>query len=142
MVQSNILVSSVTSTHKSCIHDGKRHNVNSYGAIEGQKFDYVLMMDVLEHIEDDAGFLKDIRKYQKAGTVLFITVPAFQFLFSLHDKELHHYRRYDYAGLRSVLEQAGYRVPRKGGGLDVFLLQPDIAAADNEKQNTESGNVE
>lgn len=111
----------------SCVHAGKWHNVNAYREIEGKKFDYILMMDVLEHIGDDVKFLKDIRKYQKANTILFITVPAFQRLYSLHDEQLHHFRRYEYKSLHRVLEEAGYKIV-PGGGLDVFLFQPDSAS--------------
>ncbi len=73
-------------------------------------FDLILMMDVLEHIEDDAEFLRLVcRKLKPDGNVL-ITVPAFQRLFSLHDEELRHFRRYNRITLRNTVEQAGCRV--------------------------------
>lgn len=73
-------------------------------------FDFVLMMDVLEHIEDDAGFLVYLKRYLKQDTVLVITVPAFQSLFSLHDRELHHFRRYSYKSLKEILQKSGYQI--------------------------------
>ena len=68
------------------------------------------MMDVLEHIKDDIGFMKKLKKYQKEDTIIFMTVPAFQSLYSLHDEQLHHFRRYDRRGLEYVLEQSGYTI--------------------------------
>lgn len=92
------------------IHKGKENYVNSYEAIEGQKFNYVLMMDVLEHIEDDVLFMKNLHKYLENDTVILLTVPAFQSLYSLHDEQLHHYRRYNFKTLRKTLKASGYRV--------------------------------
>ena len=73
----------------------------------GGDFDYVLLMDVLEHMEDDVAFLKELRKYLTDHTVLFVTVPAFQSLFSLHDIELHHFRRYNYKMLSKTMQASG-----------------------------------
>jgi len=69
----------------------------------------VVLMDVLEHLEDDLAMLRAV----KAACVgehnhFFITVPAFQSLWSGHDVFLGHYRRYQIPRLRSVLEQAGF----------------------------------
>lgn len=95
---------------ESIVTTGKEHYVNSYDELRDTKFDFILLMDVMEHIEDDILFLKELKKYQKDSTVLFITVPAFQWLFSLHDKELHHYRRYDIKCLKEHLDKAGYTI--------------------------------
>lgn len=97
---------------KRCVHQGREHYINSYKELEKnkKKFDFILMMDVLEHIEDDVDFLKKIKSYQKETTVMLITVPAFQALFSLHDVQLKHFRRYDYKSLYNVLEQAEYKI--------------------------------
>ncbi len=69
----------------------------------------VIMMDVLEHIEDDLAMLQSV----KAACVgdnnyFFITVPAFQSLWSGHDVYLGHYRRYKIPMLREVLQKAGF----------------------------------
>lgn len=62
---------------------------------EHGQYDLILLLDVLEHLEDDRGFLAGLaaRHLAPGGTVL-ITVPAFQALFSRHDTFLGHYRRY------------------------------------------------
>jgi hypothetical protein len=72
----------------------------------------VLLMDVIEHIEDDTGFLTGLRArpYLDRETRLLITVPAFQSLFSSHDTFLGHYRRYSTASLRRLIERSGFKV--------------------------------
>lgn len=68
----------------------------------------VLMMDVLEHVADDAALA---REYAAAcGARVIATVPAFMWLWSDHDEFLGHYRRYTLQRLESVLETAGLRV--------------------------------
>ena len=71
----------------------------------------VIMMDVLEHLEDDLKMLNEI----KAACVgdsnyFFITVPAFTSLWSGHDDYLGHYRRYKINTLSAVLKKAGYTI--------------------------------
>jgi hypothetical protein len=52
-------------------------------------------LDVLEHVEDDKSFIVDIADtYLADNGYVLITAPAFQFLFSSHDKFLKHHRRY------------------------------------------------
>jgi len=68
----------------------------------------VILMDVLEHIEDDLGMLRSIKKNSQGANHFFITVPAFQSLWSGHDDYLGHYRRYKIPTLRSVLTKAGF----------------------------------
>jgi SAM-dependent methyltransferase len=72
--------------------------------------DCALAMDVLEHVEDDEAFLRDvISKVADRGTIL-ITVPAWQFLFSAHDVFLKHHRRYRLNRLKSLAELCGLKV--------------------------------
>ncbi len=66
-------------------------------------FDVILLMDVLEHIEDDRAALRQAYEKLKPGGHLFITVPAFSFLWSHHDEVLGHYRRYTISGLRKLV---------------------------------------
>ncbi len=74
--------------------------------------DLVLLMDVLEHVDDDIGLLKEYVDKVPAGAKFLITVPAFQFLWSRHDDFLDHKRRYTLPQLESVLEAAGLRVSK------------------------------
>jgi len=60
-----------------------------------RKFDLVLMLDVLEHIADDAEFLQSVADSMlKSGGRIVFSVPAHPRLFSSHDTELGHFRRY------------------------------------------------
>lgn len=58
-------------------------------------FDIVLALDVLEHVENDSSAVKEIYRVLKKGGILIATVPAHKFLWSYHDKALHHWRRYN-----------------------------------------------
>ncbi len=70
----------------------------------------VLLLDVIEHIENDIEFMKWLGNFACIGndTQFVITVPAYQWLFSAHDVFLYHYRRYTNSLLRGNLEKAGF----------------------------------
>jgi hypothetical protein len=68
------------------------------------------LFDVLEHIQDDLFFLKTINAYMQAEGSLFITVPAYRFLWSKEDVEAGHYRRYTLSKLKRTLENAGFKI--------------------------------
>jgi len=70
----------------------------------------VLMMDVLEHVDDDVTFLKEYAVRMPAGGQVLITVPAFQFLWSGHDVFLEHRRRYTAAMIEDTVRKAGLEV--------------------------------
>jgi hypothetical protein len=70
---------------------------------EGKSVNVITLMDVLEHIEDDFGFLTGIVERVDYGTVLFITVPAFNGLWSHHDVLLKHFRRYNRKSLNRLI---------------------------------------
>lgn len=57
--------------------------------------DAVLLLDVLEHVQDDRALLAQALALLPAGGLLLLTVPADQRLWSRHDEVLGHYRRYD-----------------------------------------------
>jgi len=80
--------------------------------LEKSEADLVLMIDVLEHIEDDVSFLKAWVDKVPAGTHFLISVPAFQFLWSGHDVFLEHKRRYSLAQIEAVVRRAGLVVDR------------------------------
>jgi SAM-dependent methyltransferase len=72
--------------------------------------DLVLLMDVLEHVDDDVGLLNDYVKKVPRGARFLISVPAFQFLWSGHDVFLEHKRRYRLNQLEDVVRRAGLTV--------------------------------
>lgn len=64
--------------------------------------DAYLLMDVLEHVEDDRDLLASIVDVMKPGSVVFVTVPADMSLWSEQDVQLGHHRRYDLESLRAM----------------------------------------
>src|SRR5215469_8497662 len=56
--------------------------------------DLVLLMDVIEHVEDDIGFVGECVNKVACGTRFIVTVPALMWLWSGHDVFLGHFRRY------------------------------------------------
>jgi SAM-dependent methyltransferase len=70
----------------------------------------VTMLDVLEHIDDDLGVLRDIHRRMTPGGQMLVTVPAFQWAFTSWDTSLGHYRRYSRPQLRSLARTAGFEV--------------------------------
>ena len=75
-----------------------------------QTFDLIAMLDVMEHLEDDAAALRALRARLKPGGWMLITVPAYPFLWSRHDELHHHKRRYVANNLRAVLDDTGYKI--------------------------------
>ena len=63
--------------------------------IEESDFDYAIMMDSLEYMEDDAEYVKRLGDVVKENGYLFFTLPAFQKLYSEHDVIVKNLRRYD-----------------------------------------------
>lgn len=70
-------------------------------------FDLIAILDVLEHVEDDAAALVAMARRLKPGGQILITVPAHQWLWSAHDTINHHHRRYSKPALDAVIRKAG-----------------------------------
>jgi len=87
--------------------------------------DLVLMMDVLEHVDNDVGLLSGYVDKVPAGTHFLITVPAFSFLWSGHDVFLGHKRRYTLREIEKVVEDTGLIVER--GSYYFGLVFPLVA---------------
>lgn len=75
-----------------------------------ESFDVVTLLDVLEHLDEEAPALGEISRVLKPGGRLLLTVPAFMFLWSAHDEALHHRRRYRRGELKDVLKAAGFEI--------------------------------
>lgn len=88
-----------------------------------QRFDLIMLLDVLEHVEEDSAFLSALvnGNLSAEGAVL-VSVPAWQALFTEHDTRLRHYRRYAPGQAARVIEQCGLRIDRRGGLFHGLLL--------------------
>jgi len=76
--------------------------------------DLILLLDVIEHCENDATILEDIKNISSGEFKLIITVPAYQSLFSKHDELLHHHRRYSLNQLKDLCKTEGLKIEQAG----------------------------
>ena len=76
--------------------------------VDDAAFDIVSAFDVIEHVKNEAKGLDEIFRVLKPGGHIFISVPAYQWAWSKHDEELHHYRRYTKSRLEVAVRQAGF----------------------------------
>jgi SAM-dependent methyltransferase len=89
-------------------------------------FDAIVMLNVLEHIEDDERALRNVHELLKPGGVLVLEVPAGPCLFDSYDAELRHFRRYAASALAELLNEVGFEIVRRSHlGFVVF---PGFAA--------------
>src|SRR3989344_3810834 len=76
----------------------------------GGSFSLVAILDVIEHVEDDVGFARELAELLEPSGHLLVTVPAYQWLWSELDVLAMHYRRYNKAKIIRVLESAGFEI--------------------------------
>jgi len=70
----------------------------------------VVMMDVLEHMEYDKLFMKELATKTTGTNYFFVTVPAFMSLWSNHDRYLLHFRRYTSNSISELVNEAGIEI--------------------------------
>lgn len=73
-------------------------------------FDNMVMIDVLEHIENDVHVLKQCHNILKGKGRLVIVVPAYQWLWGKRDVRYGHYRRYGEKQLKKLVVSSGFRI--------------------------------
>ncbi len=79
-------------------------------AVPHGPYDSAVLINVLEHIQDDDRALRQLLEMLEPGGRLILWVPAFGLLYSEFDRKVGHYRRYTAKALQAQLEQAGYEV--------------------------------
>ena len=130
------IIDGLKQEYKSCpIQYYKDVNDVSLG---NEKANLVFLLDVIEHIENDIDFLKQVLSlpYIDNDTLFLITVPAFNGLFCNHDTWLGHYRRYTKKMLLEHISQAGLKEV-KAGYFFFSLLLPRILQKMIEKPTKE-----
>lgn len=75
-------------------------------------FDVIVASDVLEHINNEEQAISEWFRVLKKGGKLILSVPAFGFLWSHHDKACNHYRRYSRKALQQLLEKNNFEVKK------------------------------
>lgn len=78
-----------------------------------ESYDSIFMLNVIEHLEDDAGAIEHCLFMLKPGGHLVILTPAYQWLYCNFDKELGHYRRYTVEYLVTLLQKKEMTVIQK-----------------------------
>jgi 2-polyprenyl-3-methyl-5-hydroxy-6-metoxy-1,4-benzoquinol methylase len=103
-----LCVDSAYAQDHSTTYDGKP--IRFVRAADATGADLVLLMDVLEHVDDDVQLIKSSVAGAAEGAHVLISVPAFPSLFSAHDRFLEHRRRYTIRSLESVVTAAGLKI--------------------------------
>jgi SAM-dependent methyltransferase len=75
-------------------------------------FDLVTALDVIEHLDDDVGGLREIGRVLKPNAPAVIFVPAFQALWGPNDVQSGHKRRYRLPQLRAAVAAAGLKLEK------------------------------
>lgn len=75
-----------------------------------QRFDLVLLFDVLEHITDEDTFVSAVLHHLAPTGKLVVNVPAGQWAYSAYDRAAGHVRRYSIRSLRDVARRNGLEV--------------------------------
>ena len=87
-------------------------NVHSSTLEEFQKilsFENIGIFDVIEHVQNDDEFLEVLFSRLRSEGMLFMTVPAYNFLWSSEDEHVYHFRRYTAEELIKLAEKAGFK---------------------------------
>jgi hypothetical protein len=93
-----------------------------------ERFDTLLMLDVLEHVERDFDFLTSIVRENLAhGATVLMSVPAWPALYTSHDTRLKHHRRYTPDEAAALLTRAGLTILRRGGLFHSLLVPRTVS---------------
>jgi SAM-dependent methyltransferase len=77
---------------------------------DNEKFYTVLMLDVLEHIDNQSLALREVKRVLKNNGLLILSVPLYPFFWSYHDVQVGHVRRYTPRELARYLKQEGVQI--------------------------------
>jgi SAM-dependent methyltransferase len=79
-------------------------------SLDSKSMDMVCAFDVIEHIEDHEKAISEVYRILKENGYIYLTVPAFNFLWSNHDEINHHFRRYKLKDLKKILKENGFTI--------------------------------
>jgi len=80
--------------------------------IKSKSIDYVVALDLIEHLDDDKGFLDEAYRILKPGGKLILTFPAFKSLWSVDDDMAHHKRRYTKKSFRNLVKSTDFKIKK------------------------------
>lgn len=90
--------------------DVTRYQVDLLNLGWKERWDAAFLLDVLEHIPDDAAALRQIHSALRPGGLLFVTTPALKFFWSYNDELAHHCRRYSRRDYSRLAAETGFEL--------------------------------
>ncbi len=114
LLDKGYMVISIDSDSKA-VEIARKKGINSFVADisewqADEKFDCIILGDVLEHISDDKSAMRKIRGMLNPSGCIVVNVPSYQSLFSKHDVALGHKRRYSNKELKVKLRESGFNI--------------------------------
>ena len=98
--------------HEFASLDISSHSIESRSMLKGRRFDTIICINVLEHVQDDVSAVAAMADVVEPGGAVAILVPAHPALFGQYDQMEGHFRRYSRQGLRTLIEGTGLDVVR------------------------------
>ena len=98
--------------HNGLIKTNRLRLANSVFASRMHTFDTAIMINVLEHIEDDRDLISNIYSSIQPGGTVAVFSPALPFLYSPLDRRVGHFRRYRKNDLAALIEGAGFSLEK------------------------------
>lgn len=92
------------------IQGGRLKTTKGYLQPSWQRFDTIVLINVLEHIQQDQEFIRVVYRSLVPGGTFIVFVPALQWLYSAFDKAVGHHRRYGKDQLQQLLQAEGFEV--------------------------------
>ncbi|HEX6454971.1 MAG TPA: class I SAM-dependent methyltransferase [Solirubrobacterales bacterium] len=103
-------------------------------------FDLVAATDVVEHVAAEGQALRELLRVTAPGGIMLLTVPAYMWLWSEEDVNLHHHRRYTRRRLRQAVTAAGWE-PLFSTYFNTLLLPP-IALAKKLRRSSNGADLD
>lgn len=72
-------------------------------------FDVVIVLDVLEHVDDES-LLEEVNRVLNPGGIILLTVPAFPWLWSFRDEDAGHLRRYTRKSIHDLMSKSDLQI--------------------------------
>ena len=108
----DIMPESVEYAREAGLESVHQHDLCEPWPVKQDFADCVVLLDVVEHVPDPIRALQNAYECLKTGGFLFVTVPAYQWLFSQWDEHLGRYRRYTTELLKQHATKAGFETKK------------------------------
>jgi len=100
--------------------------------IADNSYDLVTALGLMEHVDSDRNFIKEVRRVLKPDGHALILTSAYMFLWGAHDGFAHHKRRYTQNTLKSLLRESGFEIV-KISYVNTFLFFPILLSRLSER---------